>query len=100
MAPKKTTPKKTTDATASISAAAARTTASAFSSFDGTSLYDDPTTTCDWAVEHCCMVGEPPLKCQRLGCFTYLHHLCSIQWVMKNKLPEGGIANQTYQHST
>jgi hypothetical protein len=40
-------------AAASISAAAAtaRTTAAAAFSFNGTLLYNDPTTTCDWAVE-------------------------------------------------
>ena len=102
---KKTTTKKTTAATASISASSAaaatasRTTATAFSSFDGTSLYnDDPTTTCDWAVEQCHLIGAAPLKCQKLGCFTYLHHLCSIQWEMKNNLPEGNIATLCRAH--
>lgn len=70
-------------ATASVSAAAAA------SSFDANSLYECPTTTCDWAVEECYMIGHPLTKCQRFGCFKHLHHVCSIEWVKKNKLPEG-----------
>ena len=79
-----------TAAAASISAsAAARTTAAAASSFNGTLLYDCPTTTCDWAVEECYMVGLQPTKCQRFGCTKYLHHVCSIEWESKNNIPEG-----------
>ena len=87
-------------AAASISAAAAtaRTTAATASSFDGTSLYDDPTTTCDWAVEECHMVGLPLKKCQRFGCIKHLHHICSIQWATKNNIPECTIATLCRTH--
>ncbi len=36
--------------------------------------------------------------CQRVGCSKYLHHVCSIEWVLKNKLPEGGIATLCRAH--
>ena len=61
-------------------------------------LYPDPASICDWAVEQCCMVGLPPQNCQRVGCSKYIHHVCSIEWVDKNKLPEGGIAHLCRAH--
>jgi hypothetical protein len=78
----------TAAATASISATTTRTTTAAASSFDGTLLYSP---TCNWAVEECLMVGLPLKNCQRFGCNKHLHHLCSIQWEMKNNLPEDNI---------
>jgi hypothetical protein len=64
-----------------------------------TSLYpDDPTSTCDWAVEQCHVIDRAPQKCQRGGCSKYLHHICSIEWEMKNKLPEGNIASLCRAH--
>ncbi len=44
------------------------------------------------------MIGLPPRTCQRVGCSKYLHHVCSIQWASKNKLPEGGIATLCRAH--
>ena len=61
-------------------------------------LYASPTSTCDWAIEQCHMIGLPPKKCERFGCLKYLHHVCSIQWAAKNNLPEDGIATLCRAH--
>jgi hypothetical protein len=63
-------------------------------------LYPDPASICDWAVEQCYMVGTTGTirTCQRVGCSKYIHHVCSIEWALKNKLPEGGIATLCRAH--
>jgi hypothetical protein len=45
------------------------------------------------------MIGQPPIKCQSLGCRRYAHHVCSIEWVARNNLPEDeGIATYCRGH--
>ena len=53
---------------------------------------------CDWAIFKCHMIGLPPIKCQKLGCKKYAHHVCAIEWVTANKLPEGGIETLCREH--
>ena len=54
--------------------------------------------SCDWAIFKCHMVGLPPIKCQKLGCKKYAHHVCAIEWVTANKLREGGIETLCRKH--
>ena len=53
---------------------------------------------CDWAIFKCHMVGLPPIKCQKLGCKKYAHHVCAIEWVTANNFPEGGIETLCREH--
>ena len=65
----------------------------------GDPLNATPAPACDWAVEQCHMIGLlPPIKCQRSGCTNYAHHVCSIEWVTKNNLPEGTIGTLCREH--
>ena len=57
-----------------------------------------PQPCCDWAVFKCHMTGLPPIKCQRAGCEKFVHHVCSIEWVISKKLPEGGIGTFCREH--
>ena len=71
-----------------VSSANCSANMASFTPFDAADLFPC-STSCDWAVEQCHMIGLPSKNCQRLGCLKYLHHLCSIKWEGKNNIPEG-----------
>ena len=86
----------TTTTAAAAAASAATTTFAAAAGSHLTTTITAP--TCDWAAEKCYMASLPPIQCQREGCQKLVHHVCSIEWVSKNNLPEETIATLCRAH--